>query len=173
MTDANKSQEEPAAAPPSAPASQAPSLDNISRNLRERLAGLKMTPRGDDDRKSAANMGREVNMTEFLDVWMYCYSPPNQVSSYYREGLVDPCVDAMEDMWTCLKLRMDYTAEEKREMMERLHRSKNKNNPSSAVWSFREESEAAWAPVLARAGVTPPSSSTAILQQGTEADSSS
>lgn len=169
MGDANKNQENESTSSTSssakietdtetgaaaAAAASVPSLDNVARNLRERMAGLRMTTRGESERETSANLGRDVSLLDFLDVWMFCYSPVNQLGTYYREGSIDPCVEPMKDMWTCLKLRMDYTSEEKNEMMSRLDGKRgggNKANPSSAVWSFRTQPQNTWAPVIARA----------------------
>ena len=80
---------------------------------------------------------------QYVDVLMYCYSPANQVSTYYRIGLVDDCNKPLHQLKLCLKLKSDLPDEERLRVYKELKRQ-DEHAPSSKIWQMRENPGKDW-----------------------------
>jgi hypothetical protein len=87
-----------------------------------------------------------VSCREYLDVLMYCYSPANQLSTYYQKGLVDDCQLPFQQLKLCIKYKSTTsgkTDEEKLRMYEQLKR-KNEHSKTAKIWEMRTNPKQDW-----------------------------
>ena len=87
----------------------------------------------------AIELGLAVSTVDYLDALMYCYSPAHQLSTYYRHGSVDLCDAAMEDFKRAMKLKMNYTAEEKQRFLSELN-----HTGEGDLWKLRAAPSSGW-----------------------------
>ena len=87
----------------------------------------------------------------YVDALFHCYSPSNQLSTYYRTALVDDCVLPMERIKTCFKLQMSSEPDKQAALFVKLVGA-GENSPSHEVWRTRPDPAEAWS--------TPPSTTT-------------
>jgi hypothetical protein len=80
---------------------------------------------------------------EYVDVLMYCFSPANQVSSYYRVGNIDDCSKQMSQLKLCMKLKMPRPDEERVKLYEELKRRKG-HCVTESIWEIRSDPEKDW-----------------------------
>lgn len=120
--------------------------------------GSKMTSQNEDsDVSKLASLGEEGSdvagrsedafrepCRQYVDVLMYCYSPANQISTYYRVGQVDDCKKQLNQLKLCLKLKMNRPEEERVQLYEELKR-RHQFAPTSKIWEMRENPEKDWA----------------------------
>jgi hypothetical protein len=79
----------------------------------------------------------------YLDTLMYCFSPSNQVSTYYRKGTIDDCSKATSQLKLCLRLKLDQTDEDRKRMHLELQR-RYEFSPTATVWEMRKSPEEDW-----------------------------
>lgn len=80
---------------------------------------------------------------EYFDIMLYCYTPVNQFSSYYRTGWVDDCVRARDQFGLCIQLKFDRPDEE-RTMMHRRLKKLGEHAVTAGVWEMRDSPKADW-----------------------------
>jgi len=100
-----------------------------------------------DAEEIAASGAAEHAMREpcrqYVDVLMYCYSPANQLSSYYRVGNVDDCTKPLHQLKLCLKLKTNRPDNERIAIYEELKR-RDAHAPTSKIWKMRENPGKDW-----------------------------
>mmetsp|Transcript_13042 Transcript_13042/g.21114 ORF Transcript_13042/g.21114 Transcript_13042/m.21114 type:complete len:127 (-) Transcript_13042:94-474(-) len=107
--------------------------------------GDKENARASEDTEKAIILGSKVECVAYMDALMHCYSPANQVSTYYTIGMVDDCEEVKTNFFRCLKLKMNYTLEEKEESL-RLMKRENELSPTAGVWTFKDDPGSSWNP---------------------------
>ena len=90
-------------------------------------------------------LGQDISAVNYIDALFYCYSPAHQVSTYYRSGMVDMCQESLENVKRAMKLKMNYSVEEKELFLKQMNRTDDAKRGSSGVWKEREDTQAAWA----------------------------
>mmetsp|Transcript_16322 Transcript_16322/g.31673 ORF Transcript_16322/g.31673 Transcript_16322/m.31673 type:complete len:121 (+) Transcript_16322:61-423(+) len=95
------------------------------------------------DEEKAVQIGTNVNCVEHLDALMYCYSPANQVSTYYQRGTVDDCQHMQSNLWKCLKLKTHRDLKEKEDLLREITATSN-HSPTQEIWEFKDDPSATW-----------------------------
>ena len=98
------------------------------------------------DGKGAETISEKImreSCKQYLDTLMYCFSPANQMGTYYRTGMIDGCVRQRGQLVLCLKLKAPRPDEERVAMYEELKR-RNQYAPSHVVWPMREDPSKDW-----------------------------
>ena len=87
--------------------------------------------------ETAKEQPPRVKCKDYLDTLMFCYSPANQVSTYYRKGEVDSCSWELSAFIKCNKLKLTTLAVEDRwETYKEL--MKVDDQPTKDVWEIRK-----------------------------------
>ena len=80
----------------------------------------------------------------YLDTMMYCFTPANQFSNYYRVGYPQDCTNSRDRFMSCLKLKFrDLNPEERSVLIKQLRRQ-DEFCPTSKIWEFRKSPKDDW-----------------------------
>jgi hypothetical protein len=112
--------------------------NNEDKQIEELLN--KSTNNNEQQQQQAANAAMEVQCRPYLDTLFYCYSPANQISTYYRIGTVDPCTVPLTRLKLCFRMKMRENETERLEMYKQL----NETSTNNTVWELRTNPGKDW-----------------------------
>ena len=82
---------------------------------------------------------RALSCTSYFDSLVFCTTPTNQMTNYYRHGKLDDCADAIKNLQTCMRIKFAKISN-KEKARKMLHMSTLKKSPTiGTVWEAREK----------------------------------
>ena len=97
----------------------------------------------DDKYVKAKQESKNLECMQYLDTFLFCLIPPNQIRTYYRIGQPDSCAIQFKEMMLCFRLKLKMSDEERYDQLMKLQR-KGKYSPTDSIWQFREDPAADW-----------------------------
>ena len=98
----------------------------------------------DDDQASSGNEAAfRQPCLEYFDTMLYCYTPVNQFSTYYRTGWVDDCYKARSQFGLCMKLKFNIPDEERIDLHRKLKKF-GEHADTASIWPMREDPKSDW-----------------------------
>ena len=80
-----------------------------------------------------------LSCTTYFDGLIFCTTPTNQLTSYYRHGRLDDCADAIKNLQTCMRIKFaKISNKEKAKKMLKMSTLK-KSSTVGTVWEARDE----------------------------------